>query len=201
MSADGVALGKGGLAEGGELVEGDGEVLFAETGAVGTGAAVGGEEGRDGGVRALDEVRRPGVTDLADAAGGVVQQGGDRLRERSGVGLQMVTEFGEVAARADGGEQRGGGQGPHAVAGALGEGVEEEGLGGGESVEGHHVVVRGAPSDRQIMGWEPGGAARMRARYLNVTDPMLKEAARKIERAIWGAPGNLAVDKDQDNEP
>jgi hypothetical protein len=36
--------------------------------------------------------------------------------------------------------------------------------------------------------------------YLRVTDRILKEAARKIERAIWGAPENLAVDKDQDNE-
>jgi hypothetical protein len=52
----------------------------------------------------------------------------------------------------------------------------------------------------QVMGWEPGGAARMRARYLHVTDPMLTGTARKIERAIWGAPENLAVDKDQDNE-
>lgn len=116
-------------------------MAFAEAGAVGAGAAVCGEEGRDGGVRALDEVHRPGVADLADAAGGVGQQGGDRLRERSGGGLQIVAEFGEIAARVGGGEQRGGGQGPHAVAGALGEGVEEEGLCGGESVEGHHVVV------------------------------------------------------------
>ncbi|MGV9645143.1 tyrosine-type recombinase/integrase [Streptomyces sp. NPDC003514] len=64
------------------------------------------------------------------------------------------------------------------------------------------LMLLGVP-DRvidQIMGWEPGGAARMRARYLHVTDPMLKEAARKIERAIWGAPENPAVDKDQDNE-
>lgn len=64
------------------------------------------------------------------------------------------------------------------------------------------LMLLGVP-DRvidQIMGWEPGGAARMRARYLHVTDPMLKEAARKIERAIWGASGTPAVDKNQDNE-
>jgi hypothetical protein len=40
----------------------------------------------------------------------------------------------------------------------------------------------------QIMGWEPGGAARMRARYLHVPDHLLKEVARKIGAAIWGAP-------------
>ncbi len=40
----------------------------------------------------------------------------------------------------------------------------------------------------------------MRARYLHVTDPMLKEAARKIERAIWGAPETPSVDKNQDND-
>ncbi|MEU4065933.1 tyrosine-type recombinase/integrase [Streptomyces wedmorensis] len=51
----------------------------------------------------------------------------------------------------------------------------------------------------QIMGWEPGGAARMRARYLHVPDHLLKEVARKIGAAIWGTPGTTVVDKDQDN--
>ncbi|MFZ3558801.1 MULTISPECIES: tyrosine-type recombinase/integrase [unclassified Streptomyces] len=63
------------------------------------------------------------------------------------------------------------------------------------------LMLLGVP-DRvidQIMGWEPGGAVRMRARYLHVTDPMLKEAARKVGEAIWGAAEKPAVDKDQDN--
>lgn len=51
-----------------------------------------------------------------------------------------------------------------------------------------------------IMGWEPGGAARMRARYLHVTDPMLREAARKLAKVIWGTPKTAPVDKGQDNE-
>lgn len=51
----------------------------------------------------------------------------------------------------------------------------------------------------QIMGWEPGGAARMRARYLHVPDHLLKEVARKIGTAIWG-PDTPAVDKDQDED-
>lgn len=51
----------------------------------------------------------------------------------------------------------------------------------------------------QIMGWGPGGAARMRARYLHVPDHLLKEVAQKIGAAIWG-PDTPAVDKDQDNE-
>jgi hypothetical protein len=44
----------------------------------------------------------------------------------------------------------------------------------------------------QIMGWEPG-AVRMRARYLHVPDHLLKEVARKIGTAIWGAPLELPL--------
>lgn len=42
----------------------------------------------------------------------------------------------------------------------------------------------------QIMGWEPGTYASMRARYLHVPDA----------EAIWGTPDTPAVDKNQDNE-
>ncbi|MEU2083139.1 site-specific integrase [Streptomyces albus] len=64
------------------------------------------------------------------------------------------------------------------------------------------LMLLGVP-DRvidQIMGWEPGGAVRMRARYLHVPDALLKDVARKIGKAIWGEPGTAAVDKNQDNE-
>jgi integrase len=64
------------------------------------------------------------------------------------------------------------------------------------------LMLLGVP-DRvidQTMGWEPGGAARMRARYLHVPDHLLKEVARKIGTAIWGAPQTALVDRDQDNE-
>ncbi|MER5973773.1 hypothetical protein ABT112_29345 [Streptomyces sp. NPDC002055] len=63
------------------------------------------------------------------------------------------------------------------------------------------VLMLGVP-DRvidQIMGWEPGGAARMRARYLHVPDHLLKEVAQKIGTAIRGAPEAALVDHDQDN--
>ncbi len=50
-----------------------------------------------------------------------------------------------------------------------------------------------------IMGWEPGTAARMRARYLHVPDAMLKDVARKLAEAIWGASDTGSVDKNQDN--
>jgi integrase len=62
------------------------------------------------------------------------------------------------------------------------------------------LMLLGVP-DRvidQLMGWEPGGAARMRARYLHVADPMLKEVARKIGTAAWGA-WHSPYGKDQDN--
>ncbi|MFJ8742404.1 tyrosine-type recombinase/integrase [Embleya sp. NPDC127516] len=39
-----------------------------------------------------------------------------------------------------------------------------------------------------IMGWEPGGSARMRARYMHVTDPMLRKVAGQVGAALWGAP-------------
>ncbi|MFJ2645845.1 tyrosine-type recombinase/integrase [Streptomyces sp. NPDC087420] len=39
-----------------------------------------------------------------------------------------------------------------------------------------------------IMGWEPGGAARMRARYMHVTGPMLKKVAGQVGEALWGSP-------------
>jgi len=51
------------------------------------------------------------------------------------------------------------------------------------------VLLLGVP-DRigdAIMGWEPGGAARMRARYMHVTDPMLKRVAQQVGGALWGA--------------
>ncbi|MFJ9753945.1 tyrosine-type recombinase/integrase [Streptomyces sp. NPDC101149] len=52
----------------------------------------------------------------------------------------------------------------------------------------------------QIMGWEPGTSASMRARYLHVPDAMLKDVARKIADVIRGPPESPAVDKNQDNE-
>ncbi|GAA0670396.1 site-specific integrase [Streptomyces thermocarboxydovorans] len=63
------------------------------------------------------------------------------------------------------------------------------------------LMLLGVP-DRvidQIMGWEPGTSARMRARYLHVPDAMLKDVARKIADAIWGRPETPPVDKNQDN--
>jgi len=40
-----------------------------------------------------------------------------------------------------------------------------------------------------ITGWEPGGAARMRARYMHITGPMLRKVARQIGDALWEPPG------------
>ncbi|MFJ9076833.1 tyrosine-type recombinase/integrase [Streptomyces sp. NPDC102278] len=63
------------------------------------------------------------------------------------------------------------------------------------------LMLLGVP-DRvidQIMGWEAGTSARMRARYLHVPDAMLKDVAQKIGEAIWGPSQKSLVDKDQDN--
>ncbi|MGW0334187.1 replication initiator [Streptomyces sp. NPDC003011] len=40
-----------------------------------------------------------------------------------------------------------------------------------------------------IMGWEPGGAARMRARYMHVTGTMLRKVAQQVGDALWVLPG------------
>ncbi|MEY9965714.1 integrase [Streptacidiphilus sp. MAP12-16] len=37
-----------------------------------------------------------------------------------------------------------------------------------------------------IMGWEPGGSARMRAGYMHVTDPMPKHVGEQIGQALLG---------------
>ncbi|GAA3301071.1 hypothetical protein GCM10020295_43410 [Streptomyces cinereospinus] len=39
-----------------------------------------------------------------------------------------------------------------------------------------------------IMGWEPGGAARMRARYMHVTGIMLRKVAQQVGDAFWEPP-------------
>ncbi|MGW0319642.1 tyrosine-type recombinase/integrase [Streptomyces flavidovirens] len=38
-----------------------------------------------------------------------------------------------------------------------------------------------------IMGCEPGGYARMRARYMHVTGPLLKKVAKQVGDELWGA--------------
>jgi hypothetical protein len=40
-----------------------------------------------------------------------------------------------------------------------------------------------------IMGWEPGGAARIRARYMHVTGTMLRKVAQQVGDALWEPPG------------
>ncbi|MGW1327619.1 tyrosine-type recombinase/integrase [Streptomyces antibioticus] len=39
-----------------------------------------------------------------------------------------------------------------------------------------------------IMGWEPGGAARMCARYMHVTGTMLRKVAQQVGDALWELP-------------
>jgi hypothetical protein len=39
-----------------------------------------------------------------------------------------------------------------------------------------------------IMGWEPGGAARMRARYMHVTGTLLRKVAQQVGDALWEPP-------------
>lgn len=43
---------------------------------------------------------------------------------------------------------------------------------------------------RSIMGWEPGGAARMRARYMHVTGIMLRKVAQHVGEALWEPLGS-----------
>ncbi|MEV7613288.1 site-specific integrase [Streptomyces sp. NPDC089799] len=43
-----------------------------------------------------------------------------------------------------------------------------------------------------IMGWEPGGSARMRARYMHVTGPQLATVAQQVGEALWGTGAGAA---------
>uniref|UniRef100_UPI000FCB11FD tyrosine-type recombinase/integrase n=1 Tax=Actinacidiphila soli TaxID=2487275 RepID=UPI000FCB11FD len=45
-----------------------------------------------------------------------------------------------------------------------------------------------------IMGWEPGGAARMRARCMHLTGPMPERVAGQIGDALRGAPDSTDPD-------
>ncbi|RYJ30535.1 integrase [Streptomyces sp. L-9-10] len=51
-------------------------------------------------------------------------------------------------------------------------------------------VMQTAPccscSGSRMLGWEPGGSARMRARYTHVTGPMLKNVVHQVGEALWG---------------
>jgi integrase len=53
------------------------------------------------------------------------------------------------------------------------------------------LLILGAPDVviDAIMGWEPGGAARMRARYMHVTGTMLRKVAQQVGDALWELPG------------
>jgi len=49
------------------------------------------------------------------------------------------------------------------------------------------LLIRGVPDVvvDAIMGWEPGGAARMRARYMHVTGTLLRKVAQQVGDALW----------------
>jgi integrase len=53
------------------------------------------------------------------------------------------------------------------------------------------LLILGVPDvvTDSIMGWEPGGAARMRARYMHVTGTMLRKVAQQVGDALWVPPG------------
>ncbi len=48
------------------------------------------------------------------------------------------------------------------------------------------LLILGVPDVAidSIMGWEPGGAARMRARYMHVTGTMLRKVAQQVGDAL-----------------
>jgi hypothetical protein len=71
VSGDGVPEGEGGLAEGGELVGGNRQVAIAMAGGEDTDPPVAAEQRGRGRVRALDQVDRAKIADLARAALGV----------------------------------------------------------------------------------------------------------------------------------
>jgi integrase len=78
-------------------------------------------------------------------------------------------------------------------------GVREGRLHDARHTAGTVLLLLGVP-DRivdAIMGWEPGGSARMRARYMHVTDPMLRSVAKQVGETLWGA----SEDNSKEAEP
>lgn len=52
------------------------------------------------------------------------------------------------------------------------------------------LLILGVPDAviDSIMGWEPEGAARVRARYMHVTGTMLRKVAQQVGDALWELP-------------
>jgi hypothetical protein len=54
------------------------------------------------------------------------------------------------------------------------------------------LLIHGVPDVviDSITRWEPGGAARMRARYMHVTGVMLRKVAQQVGDVLWTSPGS-----------
>ncbi|MFJ1843278.1 integrase [Streptomyces sp. NPDC088146] len=63
-------------------------------------------------------------------------------------------------------------------------------------IAGTMLLLLGAPDVvvDAITGWEPGGSARMRAGYLHVTGPMLKNVAKQVGDATEEAGPDTGSD-------
>lgn len=109
-----------------------------------------------------------------------------RERERAGEGW---AEKGDVFTEADGEPLIPDTDHHHGKKLLRDAGVRDGRLRGARHTAATVLLLFGVP-DRivdSIMGWEPGGAARMRARYMHVTDPMLRNVANQVGKALWGS--------------
>lgn len=126
-------------------------MALADSGTQHAQAAVADDEGCQCLVRALDETGLPCIAESAGATTGFVEQGGDGLGHGArGRLVQVATKLVEGVPSVEGVQKRNGGERPDPVGFPVGEGVQEECVGGGQSVEGDDVKVRqdGDPARR-----------------------------------------------------
>lgn len=134
-------------------------MALADSGTQHAQAAVADDEGCQCLVRALDEMGLSCIAESAGATASVIEQGGDGLGHGVRGGLvQVATELVEGVPAVEGVQKRSGGERPDPVGFPVGEGVQEECVGGGQPVEGDDVEVRqdGDPARRDGRGGELG---------------------------------------------
>lgn len=121
----------------------------------------------------------PCIAESAGAAASVIQQGGDGLGHGvRGSLVEVATELVEGVPAVEGIQQSSGGEGPDPVGFPVGEGVQEECVGGGQPVEGDDVEVR-----------QDGDPARRDGRDGDLGRDGAKAGSARSFRA-WSAPAD-----------
>ncbi len=152
-------------------------------------------------IGAFDDADQAEIADLARPRGDVVEQRGDRGGQLvAGVAAQELVQLVERTTRGDGGQQRALAEGPHALGGALGVGVEQEPVSRRDLTGDHDVEVRQdiegatraggldglvaarAPEHISAQGVEPYGVEPVIAEVIEVVSaPVVAEVVSGID--------------------